>query len=97
MLSNTDISIFVQSYDWTFEDPNLCLVAIAIGNSDQTPEQITTFFEERANFIIADLGDEAVLTSFEIHRRDLLPGSRITISLRLHFTFIDPDYSDHEA
>ena len=91
MLSNTDFSIFLQTYKWTFEDPNFSLLAIEIANSDQTPEQITTFFEERANFIIADLRDEAVVTFFGIHRRDLLRGSRITISLRLHFRFIDPD------
>ena len=96
MLSNIDFPIWVQTYKWTYDAPNLSLVAIAITNSNQTPEQITTFFKERANNIIADFGDEAVLTLFEIHRRDLLRGSRITIFLRLHFTF-DPDHEDNQA
>jgi hypothetical protein len=97
MLTNTETPISIHTYQWRIEDPNCSLVVMAIASGDQSPEQITTFFEGCANFIIADLQDEAVLTDFAIRRRDLLRGTRITITLRLHFTFIDPLHSNDAA
>ena len=58
------LTIFNQTYQWTYGDPNLSLLAIANADSNQSPEVITRSFEDRANNIISDFGNKAILTLF---------------------------------
>jgi hypothetical protein len=84
-------TILTQSYEWTYDFPNLCLHVVAHADSNQSPEVIRRCFEDHATIIISDFANEAVLTLFRISRRDLIRGTRIVVVLQLQFVLTDPD------